>query len=61
MKRRTDITCDDCYFRRRELCALPGDTPCPTFRRAVGGALEAPRQPRLVPRPPARVAVAHAA
>ena len=25
-------SCNDCYFRREGLCALPGNTPCPTFR-----------------------------
>ena len=28
-------TCDDCFFRRAELCAIPGNTPCPTFRLAA--------------------------
>jgi hypothetical protein len=51
MSKRTDATCKDCYFRRAGLCALPGDSPCPTFRLAADGALEPPRQPRLVPRP----------
>jgi len=50
MSKRTDSTCSDCYFRRAGLCALPGDTPCPTFRLAQAGSLEPPRQPRLVPR-----------
>ncbi len=27
-------TCDDCFFRRAELCAIPGNSPCPTFRLA---------------------------
>ena len=27
-------TCDDCYFRRELLCALAGNTICPTFRAA---------------------------
>ena len=34
-KKRTDLTCDDCYFRREGLCALPGNVPCPTFRAAT--------------------------
>jgi hypothetical protein len=42
-------SCSDCYFRRAGLCALPGETPCPTFRAVVaGGQLQPPRQPRLV-------------
>jgi hypothetical protein len=53
-------TCDDCYFRRAGLCALPTDTPCPTFRAHTRGTLVPPRQPRLIPRPLAAVAAAHA-
>ena len=51
MSKRTEASCNDCYFRCAGLCALPGDTPCPTFRKATTGALEPPPQPRLVPRP----------
>jgi len=50
-------TCDDCFFRRAELCAIPGNAPCPTFRSAKT-ALEPPRQPKLVARP---ALAAHAA
>jgi hypothetical protein len=50
MSNRSESTCSDCYFRRAGLCALPGETICPTFRAVVRGALEPPRQPRLVPR-----------
>jgi len=49
-KKRTDLNCDDCFFRRAGLCALAGNVPCPTFRVAAGGALAPPQQPRLVPR-----------
>ena len=48
MSKRIETTCSDCYFRRAGLCALPGNSPCPTFRLATA-ALEPPRQPRLVP------------
>jgi hypothetical protein len=48
--KRTDITCDDCYFRRAGLCALPGDTPCPTFRAHRRGGLTPPPQAPLVVR-----------
>ena len=44
-------TCEDCYFRRHDLCALMLERPCPTFR-ATGVTLEPPRQATLVPRPP---------
>ena len=26
------VTCDDCFFRQAELCALAGNKVCPTFR-----------------------------
>src|SRR5205814_10514532 len=51
LSKRTQQTCDDCYFRRAGLCALPTDAPCPTFRLHSRGSLAPPRQPRLVPRP----------
>ena len=61
MAKRGHVTCDDCYFRREGLCALPGNTVCPTYRAARTGALAPPAQPPLVPRPLPRVAVAPAA
>jgi hypothetical protein len=51
MNPRSEPTCSDCYFRREALCALPGETPCPTFRAVTRGAIVPPRQPQLVPRP----------
>jgi hypothetical protein len=48
--RKSGVTCNDCFFRRAGLCALPLDNPCPTFRPARGGVLNPPPQPRLVPR-----------
>ena len=60
MRKRSEPTCDDCYFRRAGLCALSPETPCPTFRAESRGALMTPRQPQLVPRPLAEV-VARAA
>ena len=59
MSKRTIATCEDCYFRREELCALPGNAPCPTFREATVGRLIPPPQPRLVLRAP--VPIVHAA
>ena len=45
----TKASCNDCYFRREGLCALPGNTPCPTYRAVTAaGQLVPPRQPRLV-------------
>ncbi len=53
-------TCNDCYFRRAGLCALPGDRACPTFRAAKPGQLVPPRQATLLPLAPlaARTAAA---
>jgi hypothetical protein len=58
MSKRPDVTCNDCYFRRGGLCALPGETICPTFRAYAVGRLEPPPQPQLVARPLAPVAAA---
>ena len=60
-KRGRQVTCDDCYFRREGLCALPGNSVCPTYRAARTGSLTPPHQPPLVPRPVTSVAVAQAA
>jgi hypothetical protein len=51
MADRRTISCDDCFFRRAELCAIAGNSPCPTFRHAQAGKLDPPRQPTLVARP----------
>src|SRR5262245_9935592 len=51
MSKRSTPTCADCYFRKAGLCALPGETICPTFRVQTVGRLTPPPQPRLVPRP----------
>jgi hypothetical protein len=61
MSKRHKATCSDCYFRRAGLCALPGETACPTFRVYTTGRLAPPLQPRLVPRPLAQVAATAAA
>ena len=50
MSKRISVTCNDCYFRRAGLCALPGDTPCPTFRMHRAGSMKPPQQARLLPR-----------
>jgi hypothetical protein len=44
------VTCDDCFFRHAMLCAIPGNTPCPTFRPAENIRIPSP--------PPAPVAKA---
>ncbi|MGZ8621769.1 MAG: hypothetical protein ACXWW8_04180 [Solirubrobacterales bacterium] len=46
-------SCDDCFFRARNLCALGLEEPCPTFRPDSAAGLVPPRQPSLLMRPPA--------
>jgi hypothetical protein len=41
--------CEDCYFRRAQLCALRLDEPCPTFRPYVNWSLAEKQSP--APRP----------
>jgi hypothetical protein len=50
MSKRPKPTCTDCYFGRAGLCALAGETICPTFRAVSRDKLAPPPQPRLVPR-----------
>ena len=33
-RERRKVACDDCFFRRADLCAIAGNIPCPTFRLA---------------------------
>jgi hypothetical protein len=56
MSKATNATCNDCYFRRAGLCALPGEAICPTFRASSLGRLVPPPQPVLVARPLATAA-----
>jgi hypothetical protein len=51
MSKKIKPTCNDCYFRFAGLCALPGETICPTFRLQTAGRLAPPPQPQLVARP----------
>jgi hypothetical protein len=51
LSKKTQSTCSDCYFRRAGLCALPGETVCPTFRLAQRNTLVPPQQAPLVQRP----------
>jgi hypothetical protein len=56
MTTQANRSCNDCYFRQAGLCALPGNTPCPTFRAQARGSLgqsqqrpvTAPALPRLL-------------
>ena len=43
-------SCEQCFFRRRNLCALGLDEPCPTFRPDGPNGLVPPRQPALLMR-----------
>jgi len=44
------MTCEECFFRRHNLCALGLDEPCPTFRPDTPAGLVPPRQPSLIAR-----------
>jgi hypothetical protein len=44
------VSCEECFFRRRGLCALGLDSPCPTFRPDSPDGLVPPRQPALLMR-----------
>jgi hypothetical protein len=61
MAKLAKMTCADCYFRRSGLCALPTETPCPTFRAHARGTFAPPQQAPLVARPLARFAAQNAA
>ena len=48
--RNAAVSCEDCFFSRRGLCALGLDSPCPTFRPDTPDGLVPPRQPALLMR-----------
>jgi hypothetical protein len=48
--RRGKPTCADCFFHRKQLCALDLDSPCSTFRPYSPEGLQPPRQPALLVR-----------
>ena len=47
-KRRNGVSCEQCFFHRRLLCALDLDEPCATFRADTPQGLVPPRQPALL-------------
>jgi len=46
-KKLPEVSCDDCYFMRKGLCALELGEPCTTFRPAEAN-LKPPAQLRLL-------------
>jgi hypothetical protein len=48
--RNAAVSCEDCFFRRRNLCALALDEPCSTFRPDSPNGLTPPRQTSLLAR-----------
>jgi len=53
-------TCEDCFFARNLLCALPEPEPCATFRPYHPDGLRPPQQLRFVFRSDRRTRVARA-
>jgi hypothetical protein len=51
------VTSNDCFFRRRNLCALGLENPCPTFRPDDPAGLVPPAQAELRPRGGDQVAI----
>jgi hypothetical protein len=49
-RKKNGRSCEDCFFRRRMLCALALDEPCSTFRPDGPDGLVPPRQPALLVR-----------
>ena len=58
--REMKASCDDCFFRRKHLCALTDSEPCATFRPAHPDGLRPPSQLRFVFRQERRLQVAWA-
>ena len=46
-KQARTVSCDDCFFRCKGLCALTDAEPCPTFRPDRPEGLRPPRQLRF--------------
>jgi hypothetical protein len=47
-KRSKKVTCEECFFARRGLCALELEEACPTFRPDHPDGLRPPSQLRFV-------------
>ena len=52
-RKRTDVSCEQCWFGCRGLCTLDLGEPCATFRPNLPEGLVPPRQPALLVREPA--------
>jgi hypothetical protein len=50
MSKASKPSCEDCYFRRAGLCALPLESPCPTFRPHRRDGMTPPPQAQLLPK-----------
>lgn len=46
-KARGKVTCEECFFRVNELCALTDPEPCPAFRPDRPEGLRPPKQLRF--------------
>jgi hypothetical protein len=44
----TKVSCEQCFFKRNQLCALPLMEPCATFRPDHPDGLRPPQQLRFV-------------
>jgi hypothetical protein len=47
-RRAKKVTCEECFFRRNLLCAVPAEEPCATFRPNRPEGLLPPQQLTLV-------------
>jgi hypothetical protein len=53
-------SCENCFFREQQLCAIATDEACPTFRPSHPDGLRPPGQMRFVFRQERRMQVAWA-
>ncbi|MBO0768854.1 MAG: hypothetical protein J2O48_09250 [Solirubrobacterales bacterium] len=58
--KRTNVSCEDCFFHKNMLCAVTQSGPCPTFRPDRPEGLAPPRQLSLNFRHERRLQVAWA-
>jgi hypothetical protein len=58
--RTTKVSCDDCFFRAKALCAVSDSGPCATYRPDHPGGLRPPQQMQFMFRQERRLQVAWA-